>query len=319
MKQTTSYVSASAIPAKLITNMPLLNKIKNHNIYPAHIQLNPTNKCPLNCSFCSCKDREHGAELKLDDAKLILDKFAALGAEAVTITGGGDPLAYKYINELIEHAANIGLRVGLVTNGILFKNLKRESFYDLKWCRISVSDEQKISALKLDDIITARIDWSFSYVMTNNLDIKNLVDAVSFANVHNFTHVRIVDDILRSESNNEMEIAKQALENIDSKVIYQGRKQYEKGSKRCFMSLLKPNIDANGNVFPCCGIQYATDKSSLTFDPKFIMGNISDIEKIWSKQSYFDGSICKRCFYSAYNSVLEMLWDSDKLVHREFI
>jgi len=321
MNINTSFTAASTIPAKLITNASLINKIKNHTIYPTHIQLNPTNKCPLNCSFCSCKDREHGVELKLDDAKLILDKFAALGTEAVTITGGGDPLAYTYINELIEHAANIGLCVGLVTNGILFRNLKRETLYDIKWCRISVSDEQKLSMLKLDNIITARIDWSFSYVLTDHFDIQNLIDIIVYANAHNFTHVRIVDNILGNELS-IVETVKHAVSAVnidDSKVIYQGRKQYEKGSKQCFMSLLKPNIDANGNIFPCCGIQYAIDKPSLTFDSKFVMGNTSSIEKIWHDQLYFDGSVCKRCFYSAYNSVLEILWNADKLIHREFI
>jgi len=45
-----SYTAASTIPAKLFCDLNFLYGVaKSGHIKPLHIQVNPTNKCPLNC------------------------------------------------------------------------------------------------------------------------------------------------------------------------------------------------------------------------------------------------------------------------------
>lgn len=312
-----SFTSASVFPVKIVSDNDIVNSVRSHRIKPIHIQLNPTNRCPLHCSFCSCKNREKGEELTYCKAYDILSRFSTLGTKAVTITGGGDPLAHPDINQIIELCNSLKIDVGLVTNAVLLDRLKFNS--PLKWCRISVSSEYSISDRTIDIIKNNQhVDWAFSYVLVNG-KFNNISEVVSLANSLRFTHVRIVDDILDTLPSS-MNLVKQKIkdDNIDdSLVIYQGRKNYSSGSPKCFSSLIKPNIGPDGNIYPCCGLQYALDKPSFSFDPKFSMGD--NIEKIWEDQKYFDGSICSKCYYSDYNNLLNVLWESNNIQHNNFI
>jgi MoaA/NifB/PqqE/SkfB family radical SAM enzyme len=318
-----SYTAASTIPAKLFCDKSLIDDIlENKYIRPTHIQINPTNKCPLNCSFCSCKNRDRSLELSLVDILDMTNKFRQLGTKAVTITGGGDPLAYPHLKAYVNCLYDNNIKVGLVTNGILFDRLKDLSFIEkFTWCRISLSGEYDFSDIKFEDVIKKyKTDWSFSFVVNKNFSLCKLIRAIQIANENNFTHVRLVEDII-GENNNTMESIKDELRYAhidDSKVIYQGRKQYtKKGHKRCLISLLKPNIGPDGNIYACCGVQFSKDPPALDLDANDSMG--SNIEDVWKSQKYYDGSKCKKCYYSDYNNLLNIMLDANKLNHKEFI
>ena len=130
------YTAASTFPSKLLHN----KVIKDGKIVPIHLQLIPTNACNQTCSFCSCSDRRKGLELSLEKMKGILNVASQLGTKALTITGGGEPLMHKDLNEMIRYAAERGIECGLTTNGKLLDRL--EEHKNLTWCRISTSDEQ---------------------------------------------------------------------------------------------------------------------------------------------------------------------------------
>jgi len=78
------------------------------------------------------------------------------------------------------------------------------------------------------------------------------------------------------------------------------RHAYVRGRTPCRISRLKPVIDPAGNVFPCCGVQYATDEMGQ-MPAKMSMGHWRE----WDKMAPFDGSVCKRCYYSPYNDALD--------------
>jgi len=321
MINSSSFTSASTIPAKLFCDPDLVPAISKKHIKPVHIQVNPTNKCPLNCSFCSCKNRNKDLELPIDTLINATEKFIKLGTKAVTITGGGDPLAYEHLSDYIRYLRSKDVKVGFVTNGVLFKQTDTDFFKYVTWCRVSLSDEYKLINPKLEHIVSnTPIDWSFSYVLCPSTKIENLVAAINFANGHKFTHVRIVDDILNTTVSKIDTIRDQLHHLTDDKiVIYQGRKTYTRGHKRCLISLLKPNIGPNGYIYACCGIQYAKNPPSLDFSLQDAMGGLDDIERLWKNQDSYNGSDCEKCYYSDYNNVLNTIWDSADLNHKEFI
>lgn len=312
-----SYSSADVdIPVKLLHDIEFMKEItERRHVLLRHLQLSLTNKCTLNCEFCSCSDADREIELDPKRASAILEDAKEVGCKAITITGGGEPLLYRKINGIINECRLLDISVGLVTNGTVMKRLQR----GVKWCRISFDPDRSFDRKFTRDIERAietfhHTEWAFSFVLHKKLgDLKKLVE---FANAMDFTHVRIVSDILNP---NELMMtqARHALEGIDERVIYQSRTKPTRGIKRCLISLLKPVIGTDGNVYPCCGVQYAIRNSRNDFIKEMSMGRAEDIVKINSHQDYFDGSVCDVCYYQGYNNLLSLLMED--LKHKEWV
>ena len=308
-----SYTAADTFPTKLLH----LGVVKNGKIQPIHIQLTPTNACNLNCSFCSYSDRDKKKQIGYKQLEYILDVCADYGTKAMTITGGGEPLMYRKINELIDYAGLKEIDVGLVTNGTLLDRLDMHP--NLTWCRISSSDDRDpkygkiINALK----VNPGTDWAFSHVVTRNPNYPIMKYLINFANEHNFTHVRLVSDLNDLENVPEISEIKKNLQPIsDEKVIYQGRKNPTRGTKDCYISLLKPVIAPEG-IFPCCGVVYAIHGQKKDSVDEMRMGKLNELESILKNQKHFDGSHCDKCYYSQYNSALKKLLNKPK--HLKFV
>ena len=59
-----SFTAADSLPIKTLMDAELIHSAKNNNrLIPIHIQLIPTNKCNLNCKFCSCSNRDQSLEM----------------------------------------------------------------------------------------------------------------------------------------------------------------------------------------------------------------------------------------------------------------
>jgi len=129
--------------------------------------------------------------------------------------------------------------------------------------------------------------------------------------------VRVVSDIL-NPSDVAIAMAKMKLRGKDYKVVYQARTKPTKGRQKCFISLLKPTIAADGLIYPCCGAQYAIKDRKHDFHELMSMGTMDrDLVDVISKQIYFDGSVCDRCYYDNYNEMLGLLMDEVK--HKEWV
>lgn len=320
-----SYTSASQIPMKLLRNSLLMKEIKyDKRIPPIHVQWMPTNRCNLSCSFCSCGDRDKTKEMDIDKAFKVIVKLKKLGMEAVTITGGGEPLLHPQIVEMIHYFYNRKVKIGLVTNGTLLEE-KSSILKYLTWCRISEADTREVDLdLKmLKRVVTNnKIDWAFSYVL-NSYERKNkkIERLLNFANDNNFTHMRIVSDIFTPHHNNFKHIKEYINRTCDaSKVIYQPRTDYTRGNK-CYICYIKPVIDADFKVYTCCGAQYATTEQfnySRKMSKKLCIGNALKFDKIYKNSNKpFDGRVCVKCYYGHYNYILNNLMQN--IEHREFI
>jgi organic radical activating enzyme len=325
MNDLTSYTAANTLPAKLLQAADLVRRIKGGFIPPVHVQLNPTNRCNLNCDFCSCSERDKNLELDPDRLTVAMEKFMDLGCKSVTITGGGEPLLYPYINSLIPWLAeDMGIKVGLVTNGTQFLKLNDDVYRHLTWCRISSSDDREPDwqSIKWAVDVGSDVDWAFSHVVTRKPRWDYIEDLVRFANFHKaFTHVRLVGDILDiNQAAHKVHEAKIKLNRYsidDSKVIYQSRAEYVHGRRDCRISLLKPVVGADGGIYPCCGVQYAQNTPGRDYVSSMRMGWLEDIGYIWEKQTYFCGLDCVRCYYDNYNGALELM--SLPLNHERFV
>ena len=308
-----SYSAASVFPSKLLHN----KLFEDGKIKPLHIQIIPTNSCNLNCSFCSCSDRDKLRFLTIEQMKKIIDISAKRGTKAMTITGGGEPLMHLKLNELIDYAYEKGIQSGLVTNGVLLSRLKYHE--GLTWCRISSSDDRTPAYESISKAIkiNPKTDWAFSHVVTRKPDYSLIKGLVRFANECEFSHVRLVSDLFDLDNVPDMKDIKNKIKPLNDRlVIYQGRKDSSPGTSGCYISLLKPIISPEG-VFPCCGAQYAIMGQPKDMVDAMKMGEVADLAKIIDNHKPFDGSKCEVCYYSQYNKALGKILDKPE--HLEFV
>jgi MoaA/NifB/PqqE/SkfB family radical SAM enzyme len=74
----------------------------------------------------------------------ILDDLEEMGVKAVTLSGGGDPLCYRYINDLLAKIIRMGADYAVITNGQALTGRTAEQLTNANWVRISLdsaSDE----------------------------------------------------------------------------------------------------------------------------------------------------------------------------------
>ncbi len=303
-----NYTNTDSFPYKVILDTDLCQKIVNEKfIPPVHVEISPTNKCNLNCSFCSYSSRDKQIELNLSELKEIIGICKSLGTKAITISGGGEPLCHPHINDFIQYCKETNIQVGLITNGLLLNKLTSNSLQSLKWCRVSYGDGrtnfEKFKQIIMSVIpLNPSIDWGFSYVVTDNPDYNNQIQLVKMANELKVSHVKFASDISNQANIDLNECRAKILEhgiNIDL-VQFHHKNQSSIGCKECRVSLLRPVISANGLVYPCCSSQYFLDYSSN-------LGHYTDLINIINNGKFFNGSICKNCFYWRYNELLNVM------------
>ncbi len=93
---------------------------------PIVAHLIPIRRCNLACAYCNEFDAR-SSPVPLPLLKHRVDRLAALGTSAITISGG-EPLLHPDLTSLVRHARSRGLLVGVITNGYLLSRALIEQF-----------------------------------------------------------------------------------------------------------------------------------------------------------------------------------------------
>ena len=317
-KRVRSFTAASTLPWKLLKNDGC---VIDGKIKPVHLQISPTNRCNANCSWCSCSEVDRTQELPIDEIIRIFGEFEILGARAVTITGGGEPTIHPDIQRILYGAAECGFNIGMVTNGLLWgkKGADVGSANNLlTWLRVSTvepSGKPQVDRVKTICERLPDVDVGISFTVPADVNIAAAVALCEIVDgLPNLTHIRFVQDILYPDSSESaMTSVCLRCRDITDKAIFQSRNVFTKGHNPCWISKLKPYVDANGYVFACCGFQYAHPDSLRKLNHKFSMCH-------WSwfyNTSAFDGSVCQKCYYNSYNLLLDNM--VTPLEHQNFV
>jgi radical SAM protein with 4Fe4S-binding SPASM domain len=101
----------------------------------AYIEI--TNSCNLACGFCASSARA-AEEMPLELFESAAAQAGGL-AEVVSLHLLGEPLTHSRFPEILAACTRLGLRVNLVTNGLLLERFRRELFSEPCLSQISVS------------------------------------------------------------------------------------------------------------------------------------------------------------------------------------
>jgi MoaA/NifB/PqqE/SkfB family radical SAM enzyme len=100
------------------------------------VELEFTRKCNLRCIYCySAAGEAEAGEMSVPEMKSVISQANDLGAKKIILLGGGEPLVYEGLEEIVEYIADLGLQQVLFTNGTLMT--KRTANF-LKSCNVSV-------------------------------------------------------------------------------------------------------------------------------------------------------------------------------------
>lgn len=115
-------------------------------VAPVHIRIKPMNHCNHDCWYCAYRvsnlhlGEGMDYEDKIPEDKMfeIVDDVVEMGVKAVTFSGGGEPLLYKPLPEVVKRLAIGGVRVATLTNGSNLKGKVADVFAEYgTWVRVS--------------------------------------------------------------------------------------------------------------------------------------------------------------------------------------
>jgi len=139
--QVYSHLKAFAFPDRLDALR------ENRLAAPVNIRIKPINHCNHNCWYCAYRvdnlqlgeDIDYKDKISQDKMFEIVDDVVEMGVAAVTFSGGGEPLIYKPIAEVVERLAAGGVRIGCLSNGSNLKGKVADAFAEHgTWVRISL-------------------------------------------------------------------------------------------------------------------------------------------------------------------------------------
>ncbi|MEE8424746.1 MAG: radical SAM protein [Elusimicrobiota bacterium] len=114
---------------------------------PVHIRIKPENACNHDCWFCAYRvgNLQLGEDMSEKD-RIPKEKFFEIirdiidmKVEAVTFSGGGEPLIYKHIVDGINMLGAADVRVATLTNGAFLKGKTADAFAKYgTWVRVSM-------------------------------------------------------------------------------------------------------------------------------------------------------------------------------------
>lgn len=329
MNKKASYTSVKGdFPLKVLLNNDLIKSTtKNKRILPIHLRLNITNRCNLDCPWCSKAEVDRTLEMDYEQVVDVIKRYHRLGCRAITISGGGEPLMHKRIEDILQTCIDLRIQFGIITNGHFLNKIKPVVLNKATWIRVSSGDnrlnrqenQEYWDCLKNTIALFPKVDWGMSYVLTEKPDFLTLKKVIGFANKNPITHVRLISDLSIADNNKTEADVKEWIELCkinDQLVIYQSQNSV-RGHENCVVGLLRPIVDTDGTIYPCCNTQFGIGSSEKKWDEEMSLGTIKDIESITSTQKKFNGNKCKKCYSGHYNQLLNLLLSDVK--HQEFI
>lgn len=270
---------------------------------PISLQVGPTSRCNLKCTFCSNVNRKSHEDLDIRELSVLMYELRELGLKTIEWTGGGDPTCYEYINEAIDIASHLKLEQGMITNGILLtKNLQWMSLQRLKWLRISMNCLDYVDHV---DIPSVKGTLGFSYVWNEKTNDKVLSRLREHVQMNDPAYVRIVPNCQATyeeqEENNR--VLSEKVMRMGSPYFYQA-KSFSR-PRRCWWCYWKPFLLHDGWVYPCSSVVLHTS-SDKYFHEKFRWVHMDDLVTTYRRKLQpFDSQYCDHCVFRVQNDLCE--------------
>ena len=210
--------------ALLYSNLKFLDQPKHmaalrnkEVVAPVHIRIKPINYCNHNCWYCAYRydnlqlgeDMDVADQIPHDKIFEIVDDIIEMGVKAVTFSGGGEPLLYKPLPDVITQLAGAGIKVASLTNGANLKGKVGDAFAKHgTWVRVSLDAWDDASYAKSrgikDGAYTKLLENMRNFLKTGTkcvLGVSLIIDDV------NYEHITEVCEIMKDVGVNHIKLS----------------------------------------------------------------------------------------------------------------
>lgn len=345
---------------KIFHHFDTLNKLKNgERCNPLYIRIKPTNICNHNCYYCHYKNSyltldEYNPQDYIPHDKMmeIIDDMGKMGVKAVTFSGGGEPLVYKYIEETMEKVLESGIDLSIITNGSMLTGRKAEILAHAKWVRISIDSidptnyakNRGISENAMGDLLknigefskikddNCELGVNFVVGKENYKEIEELavtmkklgVNHVKYAPlISNETeeyHKDIKDEVIATLSRLSDKLNSERFKIIDLYTSdFDHYEVFKRTYSRCPMKEFICIIAANSKVYYCQDKAYLSDGCVCDLKEQSFMEGWNS-ETVIQKAKEFDAkTMCgQHCVHDSRNELINSWLDMD-MNHVNFI
>ena len=117
------------------------------DVAPVHVRIKPTNVCNHGCYFCAYRSdsvslgEDMNPRDKIPRIKMaeIVEDLIAMGVQAVTFSGGGEPLLFPRLAETVTRLAEGGIKIGTLTNASRLRGKVAKALSaHATWLRVSI-------------------------------------------------------------------------------------------------------------------------------------------------------------------------------------
>ena len=215
-----------------------------------------TNKCNLNCSFCS-QDNLEKRELSLQEFDIILDKIRHY-TNTIYLHVKGEPLIHSNFGKILDITKKYDIKVKITTNGTLLKQRidTLQKCDNIKQINISLHSENNYpnyfeNVFTTCDILSKNIPIIYRIWLLDNyqLDILSTIIVDKIISYYN------LDESFKEKVINEKNI--KIKDNIyldkDNEFTWpQSENENKNDYGSCLGTRSHIAILANGDVIPCC-------------------------------------------------------------------
>lgn len=291
-------------------------------VYPITCEIDLSNRCQLNCSFCMYKRYLHAErqDLDLDIYKCLFRDFRAIDMRSITFTGGGEPLMNPNAIEMVEIAADQDFDLGLITNGVYLDRIPPDLLKTFKFIRISLdamdqSTYKKIkgadhfgrvlrNTLQTIDIVGSSTTVGWSYVVCEEnergIDAAKLLAREVGVSYIQFKPAWINGDVYQYKTST-------------SETIYSADRYRATDTFPCQIAGLVGIIGANAKVYYCC---------QHRGEPYYEVGDLEKAEfnQIWRDRHLIEPKLkdCPMCRYMSYVKAFQKI-PPMLIEHRRFL
>jgi hypothetical protein len=315
----TEIYSYTSNTAKLFKHLPKLQDLQNGNVSPIMVHVITTHRCQLNCLHCCFKNRENRqADMLLEVWKTSMDQLSNIGVKALEFTGGGDPMLWPYLNEAADYTYALGMKMGMITNGLGIANLTDWNKFD--WVRVSLNTLDYKDDLDVSLVKDSTAELSFCYIW-NELSDKKIGKIIEFANRHKIA-CRLAPDCIKPLKEIEAQISYIRLKLStypDNEYVLLSDFNIDlfRENNDCRIHMIKPCLYLDGWLYACPSAELALENNKQ-ISHKTRVCKYDDIERFYTsseatEKREYDCSYCK---YVKQQAILEALLMETK--HNDF-